>query len=47
MSYDLDKYRDKREKVLGVRKRGVSFGTLAAIVSLCIVVGLAFLVIPE
>ena len=26
MAYDLEKYRDKREKVLGVKKRGISFG---------------------
>lgn len=47
MTYDLEKYRDKREKVLGVKKRGVSFGTLALIVSLVIVVGLGLVVIPK
>ena len=33
MSYDLEKYRDKREKVLGVKKRGINFATIAATVS--------------
>lgn len=47
MVYDLEKYRDKREKVLGVRKRGLSFGTLAAIVSAVIVVGLGVVVVPK
>ena len=47
MGYDLEKYRDKREKVLGVKKRGISFGTLAMIVSITIVVGLGFVVIPK
>ena len=47
MAYDLEKYRDKREKVLGVKKRGISFGTLAMIVSMTIVVGLGFVVIPK
>lgn len=47
MAYDLEKYRDKREKVLGVRKRGISFGTLAMIVSLTIIVGLGLVVIPK
>lgn len=47
MPYDLEKYRDKREKVLGVRKRGVSFGTVAMLVSLAIVIGLASVVVPK
>ena len=47
MSYDLEKYRDKREKVLGVKKRGISFGALAATVSLFIIVGLGFVVVPK
>lgn len=47
MAYDLEKYREKREKVLGVKKRGISFGTLAMIVSMTIVVGLGFVVIPK
>lgn len=47
MSYDYEKYRVKREKVLGVRKRGLSFGTITTIVSLCIIVGLGSLIIPK
>jgi len=47
MAYDLEKYRGKREKVLGVKKRGVSFGTLAAIVSLVIILGMGVVVVPK
>lgn len=47
MAYDFAKYRDKREKVLGVRKRGLSFGTVAALVSLIIVLGLAVIAVPK
>jgi hypothetical protein len=47
MSYDLNKYREKREKVLGVKKRGISFGTLAAIVSLVIILGMGIVVVPK
>ena len=47
MTYDLEKYRDKREKVLGEKKRGVSFGTLATIVSLMIILGLGTVVVPK
>jgi hypothetical protein len=47
MTYDLEKYRDKREKVLGVKKRGISFGALAATVSLVIVLGLGVMVVPK
>jgi len=47
MVYDLEKYREKREKVLGVKKRSMSFGTIAAIVSICIVAGLVFVVAPK
>ena len=47
MSYDLEKYRDKREKVLGVKNRGVSFGAIAATVSLVIVLGLGVVVVPK
>ena len=47
MAYDLEKYRDKREKVLGVKKRGISFGTLAAIVSLVIILGMGVVVVPK
>ena len=47
MAYDFEKYRDKREKVLGVRKRGVSFGTLAVIVSFIIILGLGTVIVPK
>lgn len=47
MSYDLEKYRDKREKVLGVKTRGMSFGTLAVIVSGFILFGLSSFIIPR
>ncbi len=47
MAYDLEKYRDKREKVLGVKKRGISFGTLATIVSLVIILGMGVVVVPK
>jgi len=47
MSYDFEKYREKREKVLGVKKRGMSFGTLASIVSLIIILGLGVVVVPK
>lgn len=47
MSYNFEKYREKREKVLGVKKRGISFGTLATIVSLVIILGLGTVVVPK
>jgi hypothetical protein len=47
MAYEVEKYRDKREKVLGVRKRGMSFGAVAAIVSVCIIAGLGFAIVPK
>ena len=47
MAYDLEKYRDKREKVLGVRKKGISFGAWAATVSAVIIVGLVSMVAPR
>jgi hypothetical protein len=47
MTYDLEKYREKREKVLGVKKRGVSFGTLATIVSLAIILGMGVVIVPK
>jgi hypothetical protein len=47
MVYDIDKHRDKREKVLGVKKRGISFAALASIVSLILILGLGAVVIPK
>ncbi len=46
MTYDPEKYREKREKVLGVKRRGMSFRTIATIVSICIVVSLGFVALP-
>ena len=47
MAYDFEKYRSKREKVLGVRKRGLSFGTVAALVAAVIVIGLGGVAVPR
>ena len=47
MVYDPEKYREKREKVLGIRKRGMGFGTIAMVVSLVIIVGLSFVTVPQ
>lgn len=47
MSYDPEKYRDKREKVLGIKRRGLGFGTIAMIVSLVIVLGLGVVTVPQ
>jgi len=42
----MEKYRKKREKVLGIKKRQMSFGVISAIVSLCIMVAMGFVVLP-
>jgi|GEM_PF-355024 len=47
MAYDLEKYREKREKVLGIKKRGLSFGAWTTIVSVVILLGLGAVIIPE
>ena len=47
MSYDFEKYRNKREKVLGVRQRGLSFGAVSALISLVIVLGLGGVAVPK
>ncbi|OGR06711.1 MAG: hypothetical protein A2520_05955 [Deltaproteobacteria bacterium RIFOXYD12_FULL_53_23] len=47
MSYDLEKYREKRERVLGVKKRGLGFAYVAGLVSLAILLGLGLVVIPR
>ncbi|MDA8136708.1 MAG: hypothetical protein M0T82_18975 [Desulfobacteraceae bacterium] len=47
MAYDPEKYREKREKVLGIKKRGIGFGTLTMIVSVFLVVGLGAVTIPQ
>ena len=46
MTWDPEKYREKREKVLGVKKRGVSFGTLTILVSCMILAGMVSLILP-
>lgn len=47
MAYDLEKYRDKREKVLGVKSRGLSFGVVAVIVAAVIIGGIGFIAVPR
>lgn len=47
MAYDPEKYREKREKVLGIKKRGIRFGTLAVIVSVLLVAGLGAVTVPQ
>jgi len=47
MAYNFEKYREKREKVLGVKKRGISFGALSAVVSLVIILGLGVVIVPK
>jgi len=47
MAYDFEKYREKREKVLGVKKRGISFSAIAAVVSICIVTGIGVAAVPK
>ncbi|MFC1884786.1 hypothetical protein ACFL2O_08440 [Thermodesulfobacteriota bacterium] len=47
MPYDLEKYRNKREKVLGKKKRSIKFGTVLAILSVIIVLGFGLTVIPK
>ncbi|MBA3011380.1 MAG: hypothetical protein KKF12_07220 [Proteobacteria bacterium] len=47
MAWDPETYREKREKVLGIRKRGISFGSLSAIVSLVLLLGFAFVSVPK
>ena len=47
MVYDPEKYREKREKVLGLKKRTLGFGTLVILVSLVIVAGLGVVTVPR
>lgn len=46
MAWDPEKYREKREKVLGVRRRGLSFGVVTALVSVTILLGMGALGLP-
>ncbi|MBT3224722.1 MAG: hypothetical protein HOB38_08975 [Deltaproteobacteria bacterium] len=48
MAYDQEKYRKKREKILGTKKkRGLSFTMISTIVSIVFILGLSILVIPR
>ncbi len=47
MAYDPEKYREKREKVLGIKKRGFGFGIIAMIVSVVIILGLSVVTVPQ
>ena len=48
MDYDQEKYRKKREKVLGVKKRrSLSFGTISTIVSIVIILGICIIAVPK
>lgn len=47
MAYDPEKYREKREKVLGIKKRGIGFGTLVMAVSFLVIAGLGAVTIPQ
>ena len=47
MLYDPEKYREKREKVLGIKKRGLSFLTVASIIAGLIIFGIGFVTIPS
>ena len=46
MTWDPEKYREKRERVLGIRKKGISFSIMAAIVSAAILLGLGAVTVP-
>ncbi len=45
--YDSEKYRDKREKVLGIKNQGMGFHTLFLLVSLFIILGLSVATVPQ
>lgn len=47
MAWDPEKYREKRKKVLGIKNRGISFGRLAALVSLAVLLGAAGVIVPN
>ena len=47
MAYNSEKYRDKREKVLGVKSRGVSFGTLSTLFAVFVLLALGVAVVPK
>jgi hypothetical protein len=47
MTYDPEKYREKREKVLGIKKRGIGFGAISLAVSMVIIIGLSIVTVPQ
>lgn len=47
MPYDPEKYREKREKVLGIRRRGIPFQAIAVVFTFVILLGFAVLVLPK
>lgn len=47
MDYDLEKYRAKREKVLGVKKHFFSLGRILAVFSIAIVLLVSVAVVPQ
>lgn len=47
MNYNLEQYREKREKVLGARHGTISFGRLSAFFATGIVLLVAIVVIPQ
>ncbi len=47
MLYDPEKYREKREKVLGIKKRGLSFGSIASIIAGIIFFGMGLVTVPK
>lgn len=47
MTYDLEKYRTKREKVLGVKKRGLSFQLLSALFASVIIILSGVMFVPD
>jgi len=46
MTWDPEKYREKREKVLGVRKRGIPFTVLIVLVSCALLGGMVSFGVP-
>ncbi len=47
MGYDIEKYRLKREKVLGVKKRGMPFASMAVLFTLGIFITVGWVVLPQ
>jgi len=47
MVYDPEKYREKREKVLGIKKRGLSFGSIASIIAGILILSMGLVTVPK